>query len=176
MVDKNVYPVKMKSLLLYNDMTQSGVYIFRNVEKSRGGTHLKLTLYIFFMCRATANTHVKRSNLSHHMKSSCLHFDNFMRIDYMFGPWSWPNGRNILFLLIKKSTTFNMCCIEIILNNMTWTETSPNVPKWTLLLWNKQIINDDIDDCMAINHAIRVNKAVGIALMQQRDCWCHVGM
>jgi hypothetical protein len=36
MAAKNVYPVKMKPLLLYNDMTHSGVYIFRNVEKSRG--------------------------------------------------------------------------------------------------------------------------------------------
>jgi hypothetical protein len=45
MVAKNVYPVKMKFLLLYNDLTWSGVDILRNVEKSIG-RHLKLTLYI----------------------------------------------------------------------------------------------------------------------------------
>jgi hypothetical protein len=50
MATKNVYPVKMKSLLLYNDLMWSRVYILRNVETSMGG-HLKLTLYdspIFF--------------------------------------------------------------------------------------------------------------------------------
>jgi hypothetical protein len=45
MAAKNVYPEKMKSLLLYDDLTWSGV-ILRNVEKSMGG-HLKLPLYTF---------------------------------------------------------------------------------------------------------------------------------
>jgi hypothetical protein len=44
MADKNVYPVKMKSLLPYNDLVWSGVDILRNVERSMGGGHLKLTL------------------------------------------------------------------------------------------------------------------------------------
>jgi hypothetical protein len=37
MAAKNVYPVKMKSLLSYNDLVWSGVDILRNVEKSMGG-------------------------------------------------------------------------------------------------------------------------------------------
>jgi hypothetical protein len=37
MADKNLYPVKMKSLLPYNDLTWSGVDILRNVEKSMRG-------------------------------------------------------------------------------------------------------------------------------------------
>jgi hypothetical protein len=43
MAAKNVYPVNMKSVLLYNDLIWSGVDILRNVKKSMG--HLKLTLY-----------------------------------------------------------------------------------------------------------------------------------
>jgi hypothetical protein len=41
MAAKNEYPVKIKSLLLYNDLTWSGVDILRNVEKSRGGGTLE---------------------------------------------------------------------------------------------------------------------------------------
>jgi hypothetical protein len=37
MAAKNVYPVKMKSLLPYNDLVWSGVDILSNVEKSMGG-------------------------------------------------------------------------------------------------------------------------------------------
>jgi hypothetical protein len=37
MAAKNVYPVKMKSLLLYNDVTWSGVDNLRNEGKSMRG-------------------------------------------------------------------------------------------------------------------------------------------
>jgi hypothetical protein len=36
MAAKNVHPVKIKALLLYNDLMWSGVDILRNVEKSMG--------------------------------------------------------------------------------------------------------------------------------------------
>jgi hypothetical protein len=55
MAAKIVYPVKMKSVLLYNDLTWSGVDILRNVEKSMWG-HLKLTLYRAYTPKSAQNS------------------------------------------------------------------------------------------------------------------------
>jgi hypothetical protein len=80
MVAKNVYPVKMKSLLLYNDMTQSGVGIARNVEKRRGGgTHLKITLYVL----SGSPPIQKRKTLFSAINSHChLHWQGKHKLDY----------------------------------------------------------------------------------------------
>jgi hypothetical protein len=87
MAAKIVYPVKMKLLLLYSDMTQSGVDIFRNVEKSRGGTNLKLTLF-------KINSH--RSAITFEINFFLLPFIILFNLDNLYPSW-------ISYSYIKKS-------------------------------------------------------------------------